>query len=73
MAIQQTDWLTIIRHWVHRGGTGYTLPFLVGARLLREGRTEGPMLRLTMHEQSLTKCSTLGRHRMLYSSRGAHS
>ena len=43
MASQQPDWLTIIRHWALRGGTGYTVPFLVGARLLREGKTEASL------------------------------
>lgn len=31
------DWLLLIRHWVGQGGTGYTLPFLVGARSLKNG------------------------------------
>ena len=26
------DWLILIKHWVSGGGTGYSLPFLVGAR-----------------------------------------
>jgi len=30
------DWLMLIEHWVNRGGIGYTLPFLVGARSLKD-------------------------------------
>ncbi len=43
MAIRRPDWLTVIRNWVLRGGTGYTLPFLVGARVIRDGRTEASL------------------------------
>ncbi len=29
------DWFVLIEHWVTRGGNGYSLPFLVGARARR--------------------------------------
>lgn len=31
-------WFVLIEHWVTRGSTGYTFPFLVGARALCQGR-----------------------------------
>jgi hypothetical protein len=33
------DWLMLIKHWTDRNGTGYTLPFLLGARYLKEGNS----------------------------------
>jgi hypothetical protein len=34
---QRPDWLLLIQHWVRGGGTGYSVPFLVGARALSRG------------------------------------
>ncbi len=34
------DWFVLIEHWVSRGGNGYSLPFLVGARARRRGDTD---------------------------------
>jgi hypothetical protein len=33
------DWFVLIEHWVSRGGNGYSLPFLVGARARHSGVT----------------------------------
>lgn len=33
------DWFVLIGHWVSRGGNGYSLPFLVGARARNKGDT----------------------------------
>ena len=33
------DWFVLIEHWVSRGGNGYSLPFLVGARARHRGVT----------------------------------
>jgi hypothetical protein len=37
MSKKYPDWFILIKHWVDRGGQGYTLPFLVGARLYNKG------------------------------------
>ena len=37
MARDEPDWLVLIAHWCTRGGTGYSLPFLLAARQMREG------------------------------------
>jgi hypothetical protein len=33
------DWFVLIEHWVSRGGNGYSVPFLVGARAKHRGIT----------------------------------